>query len=71
MLPFCRALAVNNNDEVVGDWWGDPEVPWGLVWLHDDATRISLGTAYAINDATTVTVVGFNTVCFLCPFAYR
>jgi len=71
MLPFCRALAVNNNDEVVGDWWGDPEVPWGLLWLDDDATRISLGTAYAINDATTVTVVGFTTVCFLCPFAYR
>jgi len=67
--PLCRGLAVNNNDEVVGDWWGDPEVPWGLLWLHDEATEISLGTAYAVNDATTV--VGFNTVCFLCPFADR
>ena len=70
MLPFCRALAVNNNDEVVGDWWlPEPVVPSGVVWLHDEATPISGGTAYAINDATTV--VGYNWVCFLCPFAYR
>ena len=57
--PFdCRALAVNNSDEVVGDWFTGGDVSSGLVWLNEEATRISLGTAYAINDATTV--VGFH-----------
>jgi hypothetical protein len=69
----CRALAVNNNDEVVGDWFTGGDVANGLVWLTDEATRISSGTAYAINDATTV--VGFNFVAVGGPavlsFGYR
>jgi probable HAF family extracellular repeat protein len=59
-LPECHALAVNNNDEVVGDWFTGGDVARGLVWLTDEATAISSGTAYDINDSTTV--VGFNVV---------
>jgi len=69
----CRALAVNNSDEVVGDWFTGGDVSSGLVWRHEEATRISAGTAYAINDATTV--VGFNRVGFpgdgILSFGYR
>jgi uncharacterized membrane protein len=69
----CRALAVNNNDEVVGDWFTGGDEARGLVWLTDEATSISAGTAYAINDATAV--VGFNRVAVggqeVLSFGYR